>query len=274
LEENPDPIVGAVHKPGKYPGTLGPAGKGPVPFPGKNYRKLVSPGFGSDLYGAAAGQGPGKRPVPQHRRGAFHKPGIFYRRPHGRIILYLAQGKIRRRQDSSAEKEYSQKNRLYAMMRQLHIVYYSIGKNDSGSILYNIGKMIPGKLKTDEAKMKTVLVVDDSRIMRNIVMNTFNQLKIPCQFIESPNGRDALEQLQNRKIDLVLLDWNMPELSGIDFLKKVRAMEQYKGLPIIMITSESAKYNVIEALKSGATDYIVKPVNDKVFFEKISKISF
>jgi two-component system chemotaxis response regulator CheY len=122
--------------------------------------------------------------------------------------------------------------------------------------------------------MKTVLVVDDSRIMRNIVMNTFNQLKIPCQFIESPNGRDALEQLQNRQINLVLLDWNMPELSGIDFLKKVRTMEQYKSLPIIMITSESAKYNVIEALKSGATDYIVKPVNEKVFFEKISKISF
>jgi two-component system chemotaxis response regulator CheY len=105
-------------------------------------------------------------------------------------------------------------------------------------------------------------------------MNTFSQLKIPCQFIESPNGRDALEQLQNRQINLVLLDWNMPELSGIDFLKQVRAMEQYKGLPIIMVTSESAKYNVIEALKGGATDYIIKPVNEKVFFEKISRISF
>jgi two-component system chemotaxis response regulator CheY len=122
--------------------------------------------------------------------------------------------------------------------------------------------------------MKTVLVVDDSRIMRNIVINTFNQLKIPCQFLEAANGRDALEQLQNRQIDLVLLDWNMPELSGIDFLKKVRTMEQYKGLPVIMVTSESAKYNVIEALKSGATDYIIKPVNEKVFLEKISKISF
>jgi two-component system chemotaxis response regulator CheY len=121
--------------------------------------------------------------------------------------------------------------------------------------------------------MKTILVVDDSRIMRNIVKNTFSQLKIPCQFLEAANGRDALAILQSQGVNLILLDWNMPELSGIDFLKKVRAIEQYKSLPIIMVTSESAKYNVIEALKSGATDYIIKPVNEKIFIEKLSKIT-
>ncbi|MDR2553688.1 MAG: response regulator [Treponema sp.] len=121
--------------------------------------------------------------------------------------------------------------------------------------------------------MKTVLVVDDSRIMRNIVKHTFSELKIPCQFIEAGNGREALQQLQTQTVHLVLLDWNMPELSGIDFLKEVRAMDQYKALPIIMITSESAKYNVIEALKNGATDYIIKPVNEKIFVEKLSKIT-
>ncbi|MDR1389667.1 MAG: response regulator [Treponema sp.] len=122
--------------------------------------------------------------------------------------------------------------------------------------------------------MKTVMVVDDSRIMRNIVKNTFSELKIPCQFVEAGNGKDALLMLQNQTVNLVLLDWNMPELSGLDFLKQVRAMEQYKELPIIMVTSESAKYNVIEALKNGATDYIVKPVNEKIFTEKLSKITF
>jgi two-component system chemotaxis response regulator CheY len=121
--------------------------------------------------------------------------------------------------------------------------------------------------------MKTILVVDDSRIMRNIVKNTFSQLKIPCQFLEASNGREALNILQNQEVSLILLDWNMPELSGIDFLKKVRAMEQHKKLPIIMVTSESAKYNVIEALKNGATDYIVKPVNEKIFIEKLSRIT-
>lgn len=121
--------------------------------------------------------------------------------------------------------------------------------------------------------MKTVLVVDDSRIMRNIVKNTFSELKIPCQFIEASNGKEALQQLENQAVHLVLLDWNMPELSGIDFLKQVRAMEQHKNMPIIMVTSESAKYNVIEALKNGATDYIIKPVNEKIFVEKLSKIT-
>jgi two-component system chemotaxis response regulator CheY len=121
--------------------------------------------------------------------------------------------------------------------------------------------------------MKTVLVVDDSRIMRNIVKNTFSELKIPCQFLEAGNGKDALVVLQSQEVHLILLDWNMPELSGIDFLKKVRTMEQHKNLPIIMVTSESAKYNVIEALKNGATDYIIKPVNEKIFIEKLSRIT-
>jgi two-component system chemotaxis response regulator CheY len=116
------------------------------------------------------------------------------------------------------------------------------------------------------------MVIDDSRIMRNIIKNTFSEMKIPCQFIEAGNGKDALMLLQNQPVHLVLLDWNMPELLGIDFLKQVRAMEQYKDLPIIMVTSESAKYNVIEALKSGATDYIIKPINEKIFAEKLSKI--
>ncbi|MDR3160184.1 MAG: response regulator [Spirochaetaceae bacterium] len=121
--------------------------------------------------------------------------------------------------------------------------------------------------------MKTILVVDDSRIMRNIVKNTFSLLKIPCQFLEASNGKEALQLLMKHKPDLILLDWNMPQLSGIDFLKMVRATEEYKKLPIIMVTSEAARYNVIEALKLGATDYIIKPVNEKNFIEKISKIS-
>ena len=122
--------------------------------------------------------------------------------------------------------------------------------------------------------MKTIMIVDDSRIMRNIVKNTFSELRIPCQFLEAGNGKQAYELLENNKVDLILLDWNMPEMDGMEFLKKVRAMPDYKELPIIMVTSESAKYNVVEALQNGATDYIVKPIRDKVFKEKISELVF
>ena len=122
--------------------------------------------------------------------------------------------------------------------------------------------------------MKTILIVDDSRIMRNIVKNTFSELKIPCQFIEAENGKKAYQTLETNKIDLILLDWNMPEMDGMEFLRKVRNMPDYKDLPIIMVTSESAKYNVVEALQNGATDYIVKPIREKVFLEKLSEITF
>lgn len=120
--------------------------------------------------------------------------------------------------------------------------------------------------------MKTVLVVDDSRIMRNIVKNTFSLMKIPCQFLEAANGKEAFQFIVDQRVDLILLDWNMPELSGIDFLRQVRAKPEYANLPIIMVTSEAAKYNVIEALKTGATDYIIKPVSEKNFRDKISKL--
>lgn len=122
--------------------------------------------------------------------------------------------------------------------------------------------------------MKTILVVDDSRIMRNIVKNTFTTLKIPCQFLEAENGAKAFHLLETNKVSLVLLDWNMPEMDGMQFLRKVRSMPDYQDLPIIMVTSEAAKYNVVEALQNGATDYIVKPIRERVFMEKMAEIQF
>ena len=122
--------------------------------------------------------------------------------------------------------------------------------------------------------MKTILVVDDSRIMRNIVKNTFADLKIPCQYLEAGDGKAALQLMETNKVNLVFLDWNMPEMDGMEFLKKVRAMPGCENLPIIMVTSEAARYNVVEALQNGATDYIIKPIKDKVFREKLSEIVF
>ena len=122
--------------------------------------------------------------------------------------------------------------------------------------------------------MKTVMVVDDSRIMRGIVKKTFDQLNIPVSYLEAGDGILAMKILAENKVDLILLDWNIPGMSGIDFLKQIKTMEKYKNIPVIMITSEAAKLNIIEAVKAGATAYVIKPIDDKIFMEKISKISF
>jgi len=120
--------------------------------------------------------------------------------------------------------------------------------------------------------MERILVVDDSLIMRNIVKNTFAEMKIPYEFYEAENGRQALQQLESSNISIVFLDWNMPGMDGIEFLKITRAIPKYKDLPIVMITSERGKFSVIEALQSGATDYMVKPVPEKIFKEKVQEI--
>jgi len=120
--------------------------------------------------------------------------------------------------------------------------------------------------------MVRILVVDDSQIMRNIVKNTFAEMKVPFECLEAENGKQALRLLEGNHVTIVFLDWNMPGMDGIEFLKIVRGMPQYKDLPIIMVTSERGKFSVIEALQSGATDYMVKPVKDKIFREKVQEI--
>jgi two-component system chemotaxis response regulator CheY len=116
------------------------------------------------------------------------------------------------------------------------------------------------------------MIVDDSRIMRNTVKGVFSRMGVNCVYVEANDGEEALRELDVCAIDLILLDWNMPRLLGIDFLRQVRTMDKYKDLPIIMVTSESAKFSVIEALKSGATDYIKKPINMENFKEKLLKL--
>jgi len=97
-------------------------------------------------------------------------------------------------------------------------------------------------------------------------------MRIACEVVEADDGTEALAQLASAPIGLVLLDWNMPKLSGLDFLKKVRAVEKYKTLPIIMVTSKTARANVIEAIQNGATDYVTKPINMDLLIEKLARL--
>jgi len=118
-----------------------------------------------------------------------------------------------------------------------------------------------------------ILVVDDSRIMRNIVKNSLISLGFDSEgFREAANGSEAWGMLQEDKYELLLLDWNMPMLNGLDLVKRIRKSPELAEIPIIMVTSEKAKYNVIEAVKAGVDDYIVKPVKEKALMEKIQRV--
>ena len=119
-----------------------------------------------------------------------------------------------------------------------------------------------------------ILIVDDSRIMRNIIKNTLmKNKKIHFELLEADNGVDAYKILETDDIDILLVDWNMPQLNGLDLVKKLRSHNKYVKLPIIMITSEAAKYNVIEAVKAGVNDYLIKPIGDLALLRKIELIA-
>jgi len=118
-----------------------------------------------------------------------------------------------------------------------------------------------------------ILVTEDSRPTRNLIKSYINEMDIgPYDVIEAENGEDALVIVQKRTVDFVLLDWNLStKMTGLDTLKAIRKMDQYKKTPIIMVTSESDKFKVVEALKSGANDYVVKPIDKKSFTEKVTR---
>ena len=116
-----------------------------------------------------------------------------------------------------------------------------------------------------------ILVVDDFATMRRIVRNILKQLGYE-NILEADDGANALEVLKREKIQFIISDWNMPQMSGIELLKTVRATEEWKDLPFLMVTAEGQKENVIEAVKNRVNNYIVKPFTPEILMEKINKI--
>lgn len=121
-----------------------------------------------------------------------------------------------------------------------------------------------------DSNMK-ILVVDDFQTMRRIVKGVLRELGF-VNIVEAENGLKALEVLKGEKIDFVVSDWNMPEMTGIDLLKTVRATEEWKNLPFLMVTAEGKSEQVIEAVKNRVNNYVIKPFTPAVLEEKIRKI--
>ena len=115
------------------------------------------------------------------------------------------------------------------------------------------------------------LVVDDFSTMRRIVRNLLKELGF-SNVEEAEDGQVALHKLRNSPFDFVVSDWNMPNMTGIELLKNVRADPQLKHLPFLMVTAEAKKENIIEAAQAGASGYIVKPFTAATLDEKLKKI--
>ncbi|MCB0324213.1 MAG: response regulator [Bdellovibrionales bacterium] len=116
-----------------------------------------------------------------------------------------------------------------------------------------------------------ILVVDDFATMRRIVKNALTSLGF-VKIDEAEDGQAALNKLRATKYDFVISDWNMPNLMGIDLLKSVRADDSLKAIPFLMVTAESQQENVLEAVKAGVSNYIIKPFTTDTLESKIAAI--
>lgn len=117
-----------------------------------------------------------------------------------------------------------------------------------------------------------LLVVDDSSTMRRIIKNTLQRLGYE-DIYEAENGVEAWDILdKNSDMGVLITDWNMPEMNGLDLVKKTRADERFTDIPIIMITTEGGKVEVITAIKAGVNNYIVKPFTPQVLKEKLEVV--
>lgn len=116
-----------------------------------------------------------------------------------------------------------------------------------------------------------IITVDDSSTMRRIIKNTLQKLGFES-ILEAGNGVEALEVMSKNKVDMIVTDWNMPEMDGLTFVKTVRQKDEYKELPILMITTEAAKEDILTALRSGVNNYVVKPFTPDTLQEKVFKL--
>jgi two-component system chemotaxis response regulator CheY len=113
------------------------------------------------------------------------------------------------------------------------------------------------------------LVVDDSTVMRKVLIGALSRAGIE-DVDQAADGQEAVDACEKDEYGLVLMDWNMPNKLGIDALREIRAMG--KTMPIIMVTTEAEKARVIDALKSGATNYIIKPFEPQTIVAKIQEV--
>ncbi len=116
-----------------------------------------------------------------------------------------------------------------------------------------------------------ILAVDDSPTMRRIIVNTLKRAGYD-DVTEASDGKDALAKMKVEQFNFVITDWNMPEMDGLTFVSQVRSLDEFKDVPILMVTTRSVKDDIIEAMKAGVNNYIVKPFTPETLGEKIGQV--
>ena len=134
----------------------------------------------------------------------------------------------------------------------------------------SLGKITMSVLNSLDKNMP-ILVVDDFSTMRRIVKTCLRQLGFE-NITEAEDGKIALEKMELNEFKLVISDWNMPNMMGIDLLKSVRANEKYKNVPFVLVTAEGQKENVIEAAKAAVSNYVVKPFTADTLQTKLEAV--
>lgn len=116
-----------------------------------------------------------------------------------------------------------------------------------------------------------ILAVDDSPTMRRIITNTLKRAGFP-DVTEASDGKDALAKLQVTSFNFIITDWNMPEMDGMEFVMTLRKNDEFKNIPILMVTTRSVKDDIVEAIRVGVNSYIVKPFTPDVLKAKINEV--
>lgn len=120
-------------------------------------------------------------------------------------------------------------------------------------------------------KKMRILVVDDFSTMRRIVRNLLSDLGFD-NIVEAEDGAPALQIMKSEQIDFVVTDWNMPGMTGIDLLKAIRAEPRCAKVPVLMVTAEARRDQILEAAQAGVNGYVIKPFNAATLKEKLDKI--
>ena len=115
------------------------------------------------------------------------------------------------------------------------------------------------------------LIVDDSSTMRRIIINTLQKIGFR-DVAEAANGREGIDRLAAGDIEMIITDWNMPEMTGIDFIRTVRTQPATKNIPVLMVTTNAAKDDIVQALQAGVNNYVIKPFTPETLREKIDAV--